>query len=416
MKSNRLRVSRPDDTSSSGPTPLARTAARWLVVAAALLGAGSCGGPSGPSSNQRGSLSITSLEIQGTARPTGGYEYTTTVHLQETGGGSVTVISVDVELRSGSTRVGASRSTAEIPVFANATGRSDPLVTVDGSPSNPYAQSATVTVTSRDARGTEGVVSATGEVPPLPAAARNPCAGAAFSPAEQSFPAGGGQGQVTVTASADCRWSARSDSSWLTTSGPSTTGNGSVSYTVASSGTSRRASLVLFEVNAAGEPLDKFGAPAACPTGCVTIIQDVPAAPSGPPEVIEALNDWGNYRTAASSTGRPSLQICMRDNECADGDVIGILINGSMVLQRELFTAPYCQNYAFNVGSNSLGIRAMNGTGYKGACSFVNANTGEISVSALDAQGQVVPGSTTTQKWWMEQGASTSGNVGVTIR
>lgn len=55
-----------------------------------------------------------------------------------------------------------------------------------------------------------------------------------LSPASQSFPATGGDGSVTVTASAGASWTAQSYASWITiTSGANGSGNGTVNYRVA---------------------------------------------------------------------------------------------------------------------------------------------------------------------------------------
>jgi len=55
-----------------------------------------------------------------------------------------------------------------------------------------------------------------------------------ISPTQQSFPASGGTGSVSVTAGAGCGWTASSNVAWVTvTSGASGTGNGTVGYSVA---------------------------------------------------------------------------------------------------------------------------------------------------------------------------------------
>jgi len=55
-----------------------------------------------------------------------------------------------------------------------------------------------------------------------------------ISPTNQSFPAAGGSGTLTVTADTSCSWTAVSNASWITiTSGSSGTGNGLVQYSVA---------------------------------------------------------------------------------------------------------------------------------------------------------------------------------------
>ena len=66
-----------------------------------------------------------------------------------------------------------------------------------------------------------------------------------ISPTQESVAAGGGAGRVNVTAGSGCAWSASSSASWITITGGATgSGNGSVSYSVASTtGPSRSATL-----------------------------------------------------------------------------------------------------------------------------------------------------------------------------
>jgi hypothetical protein len=89
-------------------------------------------------------------------------------------------------------------------------------------------------------------------------------------------------------------------------------------------------------------------------------------------------------------------------------------INGQAVLRREVFNAPFCQNYRFNPGRNQIGILAVNGTGFKGVgCDWSNVNTGEISVSNLTATGGIV--STSRQRWQMRAAAGTQSNIVVNL-
>jgi Zn-dependent metalloprotease len=87
----------------------------------------------------------------------------------------------------------------------------------------------------------------------------DPCATAAISPTSASHPASGGTGSVSVTAGTGCSWSAVSNAAFISiTGGASGTGNGTVSYSVASntSTTSRTGTLTIagrtFSVTQAG--------------------------------------------------------------------------------------------------------------------------------------------------------------------
>ncbi len=54
-----------------------------------------------------------------------------------------------------------------------------------------------------------------------------------ISPTSQSFPSPGGTGSVSVTAGTGCAWTAASNASWIhVTSGASSSGNGTVGYSV----------------------------------------------------------------------------------------------------------------------------------------------------------------------------------------
>ncbi len=76
----------------------------------------------------------------------------------------------------------------------------------------------------------------------------NPNCPTSLSLTSQSFPSSGGIGNVTVTGSGGCAWTAVSNASWITiTSGASGSGNGTVSYRVAdnSNGGPRTGSLTI---------------------------------------------------------------------------------------------------------------------------------------------------------------------------
>jgi hypothetical protein len=64
------------------------------------------------------------------------------------------------------------------------------------------------------------------------------------NPATHSLNPAGGSGTITVTTQPGCNWSATSDNSWITvTEGSSGTGDGTVTFTVASTGVARTGSL-----------------------------------------------------------------------------------------------------------------------------------------------------------------------------
>lgn len=82
-----------------------------------------------------------------------------------------------------------------------------------------------------------------------------------LAPAQQSFPAGGGMGTISVTGLALCPWTAHSNADWITiTEGASGRGDGTVRFTVAPTTVPRRGTLTIgdrvFTVQQAFEPCD----------------------------------------------------------------------------------------------------------------------------------------------------------------
>ncbi|MBL8168623.1 MAG: pre-peptidase C-terminal domain-containing protein [Acidobacteria bacterium] len=66
------------------------------------------------------------------------------------------------------------------------------------------------------------------------------------SPTPQSFPAGGGNGSITVTCQAGCPWTATESASWITLNTASGTGNGTATFTVAANpGLARSATITV---------------------------------------------------------------------------------------------------------------------------------------------------------------------------
>ncbi|HEU5254426.1 MAG TPA: BACON domain-containing carbohydrate-binding protein [Vicinamibacterales bacterium] len=68
-----------------------------------------------------------------------------------------------------------------------------------------------------------------------------------LSTTEQTVPAAGGTGRITVTTAAGCAWSAQADAAWVTLNGGSTgTGTGNLTFTIGSnSGTTTRAASIV---------------------------------------------------------------------------------------------------------------------------------------------------------------------------
>ncbi|MDE2830788.1 MAG: hypothetical protein OXN20_11770 [Gemmatimonadota bacterium] len=87
---------------------------------------------------------------------------------------------------------------------------------------------------------------------------------------------------------------------------------------------------------------------------------------------------------------RGNLEICVRDHDCEDGDEIKVDVDGRTIFSGEIDNEWDC--YTLNVWAGLtyiVGLTALNGTGYKGDCSYIDANTGEIRVTGENVETQV---------------------------
>ena len=88
------------------------------------------------------------------------------------------------------------------------------------------------------------------------------------------------------------------------------------------------------------------------------------------------------------STG--TLKVCVRDHECEDGDRIRVEVNGRSIFSGEIDNDWDCYNLTVWSGeSYAVELTALNGTGYKGDCSYRDENTGEIRVTGENTETQV---------------------------
>ena len=113
-----------------------------------------------------------------------------------------------------------------------------------------------------------------------------------------------------------------------------------------------------------------------------------------------------DFRITVPRTDR-SVNVCVRDHECEDGDEVRVSVNGSVVLREEIVNEWACRSVSVTEGRNSIELFAINGTGRKGNCSYADANTGEIRV-----EGQNIE----TQSWRHRGGAGSSAEIIVTVR
>ena len=101
------------------------------------------------------------------------------------------------------------------------------------------------------------------------------------------------------------------------------------------------------------------------------------------------------------------VQVCVRDHECEDGDRVRVSVNGSTLLSTEIVNEWICRRVSLREGRHDIELYAINGTGHKGACSYADANTGEIRVRGERSQ---------TQSWRHRGGKGSSARIVVTVR
>ena len=98
-----------------------------------------------------------------------------------------------------------------------------------------------------------------------------------------------------------------------------------------------------------------------------------------------------------------TVEVCVRDHECEDGDAVSVAIDGNNVFVGEIVNEPACSTLEVEAGRDYvIELTALNGTGYKNACNFADANTGEIVVSGLNVE---------TQVWRHREGAGSQARI-----
>ena len=100
----------------------------------------------------------------------------------------------------------------------------------------------------------------------------------------------------------------------------------------------------------------------------------------------QAIQDFSMKIKGTTGT----LKICVRDHECEDGDKISVDVNGRTIFSGEIDNDWDCYNLTVWSGeSYAVELTAINGTGYKGDCSYRDENTGEIRVTGENTETQV---------------------------
>ena len=82
------------------------------------------------------------------------------------------------------------------------------------------------------------------------------------------------------------------------------------------------------------------------------------------------------------------VEVCVRDHECVDGDIVRVSVNGTVIYTHEMVAAWHCETASVNVGANKIEAYAVNEWGGKGGCRVNPVNTGALEVrTGLGASG-----------------------------
>ena len=125
------------------------------------------------------------------------------------------------------------------------------------------------------------------------------------------------------------------------------------------------------------------------------------------------LEEW-NPIVTADMDGQALINLCIRDHQCEDGDVLKVNVNRRTIFNEELFNGWSCKVVNANVGRNIISVLAVNGTGKKGNCSYANANTGQIRVSGINSDGSTQLGQ--TQEWHLRDSAGSRSTIEVSVK
>ena len=101
------------------------------------------------------------------------------------------------------------------------------------------------------------------------------------------------------------------------------------------------------------------------------------------------------------------VEVCVRDHQCEDGDRVRVSVNRSVLISGEIVNAWRCRTLSLREGRHDIELFAVNGTGYKGDCSYIDGNTGELRVTGQGSQ---------IQSWRHRGGKGSSARIVVTVR
>ena len=188
--------------------------------------------------------------------------------------------------------------------------------------------------------------------------------GCAFSiaPTSGSVPAAGGTGTVSVTAGADCAWTASSGAAWLTiTAGASGTGNGAVQYSAAATNAGPRSGALTIAGQAFTVNQDN---------GCTIAIAPTSASvPAGGGTGSVAITTAAGCAWTATSNA-PWLTIASGASGSGNGTVAysaaattGGSRSGTLTIGGQTFTVTQGSGCSVAISPASANVAAAGGTG-----------------------------------------------------
>jgi hypothetical protein len=181
-----------------------------------------------------------------------------------------------------------------------------------------------------------------------------------INPTQESIPAAGGGGRVTVTAPDGCAWTASSNASWLTiTSGASGSGGGTVQYTAAAtSGPSRSGTLTVagqtLTVNQGqGCSFALVPASATVPNAGGQTSFDVQAA-SGCGWTAASQAPWITIASGGTGTGNGTVQLAVAANSAGSR-------TGNVTVADKTFAVTQGSGCTFGLSATSTNVPQQGG-------------------------------------------------------
>jgi len=191
-----------------------------------------------------------------------------------------------------------------------------------------------------------------------------------LSPATQTVGASGGDTTVTISAGADCAWTATTDVGWITLNQPvSGTGNGTLTFTVAANGTNERSGSIIVAGQRATVVQPSLAA--VCSFTITPASQNFGAAggPGTPVSVgtqgecrwtVRSNDPWITVTSDSNGVGNGSFTYSVAAN--TGGARTGTLTvgNRTFTVTQAAFTAPACN---YSISATSQNAAAAGGSG-----------------------------------------------------